>query len=51
MTDLLEIMSIYAYDIQKTTETIEEILRECGLERIKQEDGYVHTIQSQPSAK
>lgn len=51
MTDFLEIMNICAYDIKKASEIVEEMLRECGLERIEQEGSNVYTVQSESSAK
>lgn len=51
MTDYLDIMSICSFDVAKSTKVVEEMLRECGLERNEEEDYYVHSLQPQPSAK
>ena len=49
MTDYLDIMSICAFDIEKSTVVVEEMLRECGLERMENCD--VHTVSTEPSEK
>lgn len=50
MADYLDIMSICSFDVAKSTEVVEEMLRECGLER-NEEDCYVHSLQPKSSAK
>lgn len=55
MNDYMDIMSICAFDVSKAAEMndngaipfsaiVEETLRECGLERIRQGEVYVHRI-------